>query len=132
VGIQFLLGVDHRFGLFARRPLGINLGFGFGDTSAATENAFILDGKVHKIGPVNYIYDPRRLTEPWSMRDPAGRLTLRCTPFFDRHAATDLKLLRSSVHQLFSVFDGTLQTDDGETIEVKNLIGATEEHQALW
>jgi hypothetical protein len=114
------------------RRIGLNLGFGFGDTSAATENAILLDGKVHKLGQVVYIYDPKNLKAPWSLRSPDGRLTLRFTPFYDRMAATDFKILGSRVHQLFGQFHGTIQTDDGETIEIHNLIGSSEEHHARW
>ncbi len=49
------------------RPVGLNLGFGFGDTSAATENALILDGRVHKLGRVDFDYDPRDFKRPWRM-----------------------------------------------------------------
>jgi hypothetical protein len=114
------------------RRIGLNLGYGFGDTSAATENAVILEGKIHKLGAVNYIYDPKHLSAPWSMRAPDGRLTLRFNPFYDRVAKTDLKLLGSEVHQLFGHFHGTFQTDDGETIEIHDLVGTTEEHYAKW
>jgi hypothetical protein len=114
------------------RRIGLNLGYGFGDTSAATENAVILDGKIHKLGAVNYIYDPQHLSAPWSLRAPDGRLTLRFNAFYDRVAKTDLKLLGSEVHQLFGHFHGTFQTDDGETIEIRDLVGTTEEHYARW
>jgi hypothetical protein len=114
------------------RTLGLNLGFGFGDITAANENAVILDGRVHKLGQVDYIYDRNQLSEAWSMRAPDMRLTLHFTPFYDRVAQTDLKVLSSQVHQLFGVYQGTFQTDDGETIEIKNLIGASEEHHAKW
>ncbi len=114
------------------RRIGLNLGYGFGDTRAATENAILLDGKVHKLGEVRYIYDPQHLQAPWSLQSADGRLTLRFVPFYDRVARTDLKVLSSQVHQLFGHFSGTLQTDDGETIAVERLIGASEEHHALW
>jgi hypothetical protein len=114
------------------RRIGLNLGYGFGDTSAATENAFILDGKVHKLGQVRYIYDAKHFMAPWSMQSPDGRLVLRFDPFYDRVARTDLKLLTSEVHQLFGHFHGTLQTDDGETLPLRGLVGASEEHRALW
>lgn len=114
------------------RRIGLNLGFGFGDTRAATENAIVLDGKLHKLGEVRYIYDPKNLLAPWSLQSPDGRLTLRFAPFYDRVARTDLKVLSSEVHQLFGHFSGTLQTDDGETIVIERLIGSTEEHHALW
>jgi hypothetical protein len=34
------------------RTIGLNLGCGFGDTSAATEDCLVLDGCVHKLGAV--------------------------------------------------------------------------------
>jgi hypothetical protein len=114
------------------RRIGLNLGYGFGDTSAATENAILLEGRIHKLGQVDYIYDPRHLSAPWSMRSPDGRLTLHFTPFYDRVAKTDFKLLGSEVHQLFGRFHGTVQTDQGETIEIHDLVGTSEEHYAKW
>ena len=114
------------------RRVGLNLGYGFGDTSAATENAILLEGKVHKLGQVTTIYDPHNLSAPWIFRSPEERLTLHFTPFYERVAKTDFKLLGSEVHQLFGKFQGTIQSDDGETIEINNLTGSTEEHHARW
>jgi len=114
------------------RRIGLNLGYGFGDTSAATENAILLEGRVHKLGQVEYIYDSKHLSAPWSMRAPDGRLTLHFDPFYDRVAKTDFKLLGSEVHQLFGHFHGTVQTDEGETIEIHDLVGTSEEHHAKW
>ena len=31
-------------------PFGWNIGYGFGNTSAATENVLFYDGKIHKLG----------------------------------------------------------------------------------
>ena len=114
------------------RRVGLNMGYGFGDTAAATENAIILEGKVQKLGEVSIIYDPHNLTAPWSFRSPDGRLTLSFTPFYDRVAKTDFKILGSEVHQLFGTFLGTVQSDEGETIEIHDLVGSTEEHHARW
>ncbi|RME90741.1 MAG: DUF2804 domain-containing protein, partial [Anaerolineae bacterium] len=38
------------------RTVGLNLGCGFGDLSAATENALILDGRIHKLDQVRFEY----------------------------------------------------------------------------
>lgn len=115
-----------------KRRIGLNLGFGFGDTSAATENCFILEGRVHKLGTVNFTYDNHNFKAPWTMKDPEGRLDLVFTPFFERVAKTDLKVLRSEVHQMFGKYNGTVVTDDGKKIEIKDLIGWAEEHNAKW
>lgn len=114
------------------RTLGLNLGFGFGDTSAATENAFSLDGRVHKLGQVDFSYNSGDFKQPWRMASPDGRIALTFTPFAERVAKTDLRVLRSEVHQLFGRYAGSLVSDTGERLAVDGLIGWAEEHQARW
>ena len=114
------------------RRIGLNLGYGFGDNSAATENAFILNGKIHKLEQVEFVYSAEDYKKPWKMRSDDGRLMLTFTPFLERVAKTDLKVLYSEVHQMFGRYEGTLKTKDGEIIQVSNLIGFAEEHHARW
>jgi hypothetical protein len=33
---------------------------------------------------------------------------------------------------MFGRYAGSVQTDDGETIRIENLVGFAEEHHALW
>jgi hypothetical protein len=108
------------------------MGYGFGDTSAATENAFILDGKIHKLGEIKFNYNNKNFYDPWTMQSDDGRLELVFTPFLDRTAKTDIKLLTSEVHQMFGNYEGFVITDSGEKIIIKNLIGFAEEHFAKW
>ena len=58
------------------RTLGLNLGGGFGDTSAASENCIILDGRLHKLGEVRISYQPEDFMQPWKFVDSGGRLEL--------------------------------------------------------
>jgi hypothetical protein len=114
------------------RTVGLNLGFGFGDTSAATENALILDGRVHKLGRVDFSYDNTDFRRPWQMVAPDGRLQLAFTPLVERVAASNLLLITSEVHQLFGRYEGTVVTDGGERIQLAGLVGFAEEHHARW
>ena len=114
------------------RKIGLNLGFGFGDTNAATENAIILDGLIHKLGHVEFEYDNRNFKVPWKMTSADGRLDLEFAPFIERAAKTDIKLLSSEVHQMFGHYSGSAMLDDGEVIEIKDLVGWAEEHHAKW
>jgi hypothetical protein len=114
------------------RTVGLNMGFGFGDTSAATENALIINGKMHKYGEVKFKYDSSDFMRPWTMKSPDGRVDLTFTPFFERVAKTDVKLIYSEVHQMFGRYNGSAQTEDGEVIEIKDLVGFAEEHHARW
>jgi len=114
------------------RTIGLNLGCGFGDTSAATENALILDGKIHKLNQVSFNYNATDFMEPWKFRDNQQRLVLDFIPFKERVAATRLVIIDSEVHQLFGTYHGVVVADDGEEINLDGLIGFAEEHQARW
>jgi len=112
--------------------IGLNLGCGFGDLSAATENCFVLNGKVHKLEQVTFAYDSKDYMQPWKFTDSQNRLNLDFLPFKERLATTNLGVIFSEVHQMFGRYSGTLITDQGETLHIKDLIGFAEEHQARW
>jgi hypothetical protein len=114
------------------RTIGLNLGCGFGDLSAATENCLVLDGRVHKLDQVRFDYDSQDYKKPWRFKDNQDRLDLEFVPFVDRTARTDLKLIFSEVHQMFGHYSGWVKTDGGERIQLSDLIGFAEEHQARW
>jgi hypothetical protein len=115
-----------------RRTAGLNLGFGFGDTRAATENAFILDGRIHKLGQVNFSFNNKDYTKPWKMVSADGRLKLEFKPILERVAKTNLLLIYSNVHQVFGRYFGSFTTHSGERIELEGLAGFAEEHHARW
>jgi hypothetical protein len=115
-----------------RRTFGLNLGRGFGDLSKAGENAIILDNHIHKLEEVKFDYISGDYMQPWHFSDSQGRLDLTFTPFKDRLAQTNLGIITSQVHQMFGHYNGTVITDDGETIMVEDLIGFAEEHHAKW
>jgi hypothetical protein len=114
------------------RTVGLNLGFGFGDTSKATENALILNGRLHKLGQVDFQYSSQNFKQPWKMSSPDGHLQLEFTPFVERVAKANLLLITSEVHQMFGRYRGTVIADDGEVIKIDGLIGWAEEHHAHW
>ena len=114
------------------RTLGLNLGYGFGDTSAATENALILGGRIHKLGQVDFAYTSGDFMRPWRMTSPDGRLDLQFVPFKERVARTNLAVIFSEVHQMFGRYQGRVRADDGEVVRLEGLVGFAEEHQARW
>jgi len=114
------------------QTIGLNFGCGFGDLSAATENCLVLNGKVHKLAQVNFGYSSSNFMHPWKFTDSENRLNLDFTPLKERLAKTNLGVITSDVHQMFGRYSGTVITDDGRTININNLIGFAEEHQAHW
>lgn len=114
------------------RTVGLNLGRGFGDTSAATEDALILGGRVHKLGQVKFDYISGDYLQPWRFSDDEGRLDLEFTPFKERLARTNLGVIYSEVHQMFGRYRGQAVSDGGEIVQIEDLIGFAEEHRARW
>ncbi len=114
------------------QTVGLNLGQGFGDLSKATENAVILNGRIHKLGAVKFDYKSGDYMQPWHFSDDERRLDLTFTPFKDRTARTNLGIIFSEVHQMFGRYDGRVTLEDGSTLEIRDLIGFAEEHHARW
>jgi hypothetical protein len=112
--------------------VGLNLGYGFGDNSAATENALILNGVIHKLDQVEFDYDPENYMKPWGFQDNQGRLDLTLTPFTERVAQTNLGVIFSEVHQMFGQYSGFVVDDHGEKVIIDGLIGFAEDHIARW
>jgi len=114
------------------RNIGLNLGLGFGDLSAATENAFILDNRIHKLDQVKFEYVSGDTMQPWHFTDNQSRLDLTFTPFKERLAQTNLGIITSEVHQMFGSYNGHVTTETGDIISIQDLIGFAEEHHAKW
>lgn len=115
------------------RPFGFNIGYGFGDTSAASENTVFVDGVAHKLDQVTFhlpegTYDGA----PWKFRGNDGRFEMVFEPILDRAAAVDFKVLRSIQHQVFGRFTGHVVLDDGARVEVADLLGFAEEVRNRW
>jgi hypothetical protein len=114
------------------RTVGLNLGCGFGDLSKAGENALVLGNRVHKLEQVKFDYISGDYMKIWKFSDTEDRLDLTFTPFKERIATTRLGIIDSEVHQMFGRYNGKAIADDGEVIEIKDLIGFAEEHHARW
>jgi hypothetical protein len=112
--------------------VGLNLGCGFGDLSAATENCLVLNGKVHKLDQVKFDYDSGDFMRPWKFTDSEDRLHLDFVPIKERVAKTNLGIIFSEVHQMLGKYSGTVRTDEGMIFHINDLIGFAEEHQARW
>jgi hypothetical protein len=69
---------------------------------------------------------------PWKFTDAEGRLDLTFTPFKERVAKTNLGIIFSEVHQLFGHYVGKAIADDGEVLQINDLVGFAEEHHARW
>ena len=115
---------------------GWNIGYGFGDTSAATENCLFYAGRLHKLDRVNFNI-PRRFggedyLSPWTFTSSDGRFEMDFAPVMDRASCTDVKLLKSDQHQVFGLFSGTAVLDDGTRLRVRGFPGFAEKVENCW
>ncbi|MDD3401335.1 MAG: DUF2804 domain-containing protein [Eubacteriales bacterium] len=116
--------------------IGFNIGYGFGDTSAASENMFFLDGIAHKLEGVDFGIPQKNgrddYMSPWNMTSTDGRFTMTFTPILDRHSDTNALFICSKQHQVFGSFNGTVMLDDGTVLTVDNLRGFAEKVKNRW
>ena len=123
-------------GVLDGEDFGFNIGYGFGDTSAATENMLFYQGKAHKLSQVTFHIPMRDGKEdylsPWTFTSDDGRFEMDFVPVIDRAACTDVKLIKSDQHQVFGRFTGTAVLDDGTALSVKDLMGFAEKVENKW
>ena len=123
-------------GLVDGVPFGFNIGYGFGDTSAASENALFYGGRIHKLSQVAFRI-PRRGGEPdwlapWRFTSDDGRFEMKFLPVLDRAACTSAVVLKSDQHQVFGRFTGTAVLDDGTALHIRDLMGFAERVENKW
>jgi len=123
-------------GLVDGADFGFNIGYGFGDTSAATENMLFYRGKAHKLSQVTFhipVKDGKEdYLKPWTFTSDDGRFEMDFVPIIDRASNTDFKILGSDQHQVFGLFNGVAVLDDGTRLQVKDLIGFAEKVANKW
>ena len=112
--------------------IGFNLGYGFGDTSKATENIFYLDGVGHKLGEVEFRYNPKNYLEPWRIISQDKRIDLTMRPIVDRNSKVNLLIFKSVQHQVFGTFSGKVVLDNGDEFIINSLIGFAEKVYNRW
>ena len=115
---------------------GFNIGYGFGDTSAASENMLFYKGKSHKLGDVTFNIPMKDGTEdylkPWTFTSDDGKFEMGFAPIIDRASCTDVKLIKSDQHQVFGKFTGTAILEDGTAIKIKDFMGFAEKVENKW
>lgn len=118
-------------GLVEGEVFGFNLGCGFGNVSAATENTLFWRGAAHKLGKVSITHEADFM-KPWRLTDEERRLELVMTPTWDRTTSTKVLFIDNCCHQVFGRFDGFAVLDDGTRLEVKELYAFAEHAVNNW
>lgn len=113
-------------GVVNGKPFGFNIGYGFGDTSAASENLLIYDGVAHKLSKVQFNIPEDSFLKPWTFSSDDGRFEMDFVPILDRAARTNALIIESDQHQVFGRFSGKAVLDDGTALELHDFLGFAE------
>ena len=118
------------------KRIGWNLGYGFGDTTAASENMLFVDGTAHKLGRITFNIPQKDgkddFLSPWTVTSDDDRVQLTFTPIMDRASNTDFVILGSDQHQVFGWFDGYFIMDNGEKLPVTHFLAFAEKVMNKW
>ncbi len=123
-------------GLLDGVPFGWNIGYGFGNTAAASENALFYDGVLHKLSQVTFEI-PQKDSKfdylaPWKFTSDDNRFYMDFTPVLDRSACMNAGVLKSDQHQVFGRFTGRVTLDDGTVLPVRDFFGFAERVENKW
>lgn len=111
---------------------GFEIGWGFGDMSAATENMLFYNGKAHKIGQVFLNKDEADWLKPWIFTSDDGRFELTMTPFYDNYTRSRVGAVGNICHQVFGKWNGTATLDDGSILNITDMIAFCEHSDNRW
>lgn len=123
-------------GQYNNERIGFNLGYGFGDTSAASENMFFYKDKAYKLNDVTFEIpgDGTKKIDymkPWKFTSKDGSINMTFEPIIDRHDDTDVIVIKSLQHQVFGKFSGYIIADN-KKVEFKDMLGFAEKVRNCW
>lgn len=111
--------------------IGVQVGAQWTSGTGVSENAFFVDGRMHKIhGETEWAYGLADWRAPWSIR--GGGLDATLTPFHNKRSRTNLGVISARTDQCFGEWAGSFTTEFGERIEFSGIIGWAEEVHNRW
>lgn len=108
-------------GIVDGKPFGFNIGYGFGDTSAASENMVFYDGIAHKLDNITFHIPEDSYESPWTFTSSDHRFEMNFIPIIDRKAKTSLGVIVTDQHQVFGRISGKVTLDNGKVLDINNL-----------
>ena len=116
------------------KPIGWNLGYGFGDTREASENIFYFGSHFYKLGNVRFAIPNEKkqkadFLKPWKIEGSGLEATFH--PLLNRHSDTNLLIFRSNQNQVFGLFSGVYHSPDGD-IAFEDIPGFAEKVYNKW
>ena len=111
---------------------GFNIGYGFGDTTAASENMLFYDGEAHKISEVNFDLAAGGYMSPKHFSSDDGSFEMDFVPVYNRYTENKLLFVNTHCNMIFGRFTGRVRLNDGRELEIKDLMAFTEHAVNNW
>ena len=111
---------------------GFNLGYGFGDTSKATENMVFYQGKAYKLNDVDFGIPSSSYLSVWHFTSSDKSIDLKFEPIYDNGTNLNLGVLKQDAHQVFGLFSGYIEIEQKKKIEVNQVFGFAEKVHFKW
>ena len=107
-------------GFIGGKRFGFNIGYGFGNTTAASENMIFYDGKCHKLDRIRFDI-PDNIRQPWKIVSSDGRFDMDFYPIFDNHQSMSALFISQKSNQVFGKMYGKAILDDGKALDINGL-----------
>lgn len=119
-------------GLVKGVPVAFNIGYGFGDLSTHTENIIFYDGKAHKIDEITFQHENRDPTKPWKFTSNDNRFKMTLKPLIPHKEKINFGLIYLNSSLLHGLYSGEIVLDNGERLEISNMLGHAEDIYWRW
>jgi hypothetical protein len=113
-------------GRYGGRQMAFSVGYGSADSSSGTENAFFLDGRLHKLDQITFHIPLTDWLGPWHFTSNDKRLEMSFTPHQERSERRRMIIHSVNRRQVCGFFSGKVILDDGEAFEFRTLTGFAE------
>ena len=110
------------------KHFGFNIGWGYGNTEAATENMFFYDNKAYKLGTVT----ETKVGDNYHYEDDAGRFVFDVEFVYDNFTTTRVLWVNNKCHQVFGRWSGYVILDDGTKLEIPPFVAFCEHADNHW
>jgi hypothetical protein len=107
-----------------------SIGYDSADSTTGTENAFFLDGRIHKLDQVTFHISPSNWMLPWRFTSNDNRLEMIFAPHQERSENLQMFFHYLKRRQVCGSFSGKVILDDGSDFEFQNITGFAERRKS--
>ncbi len=114
-----------------QHKIGLNLAAGVNETGL-TENAFWVDGQLHRLSPVQFQFNRKQRSHNWLITTEDRMVELEFHPAGNFTEKKNVLFLATNFSQMPGHFSGSLTDAQGKRYVLDHVPGVVEDHFAKW